>query len=317
MKYDLNKDPAAKTLIDQLVAEGMSVRKVAEESGVPYGQVRGYLSRRQVPSITPPPDSGPAILLYDIETAPALAWMWGAYNENIIAIEQDWYLLSVAYKWLGQDKIEFTSIFQDVNFVPNTDDDRLVANTIKLLFDAADMTVAHNGDRFDKRKVNARLLYHGIDPPEPYQTFDTAKVSRRYFANYLNSLKDLGRLHDIGAKVEHEGFSLWRKCMAGDPDAWARMEAYNRQDIVVMENLYNLLSPWAGTPGTPGGINQAFFSDEKQICPKCGHDKLTKRGFHRTLVSEFQTYQCKRCRGYSRARKRESQARDGGPGLVG
>ena len=48
-----------------------------------------------------PPAGGPAILVYDIETAPAKVFTWAAYDQNIIDIEEDWYVLSVAYRWVG------------------------------------------------------------------------------------------------------------------------------------------------------------------------------------------------------------------------
>jgi DNA polymerase III epsilon subunit-like protein len=237
-------------------------------------------------------------LLYDIETAPALAWMWSAYDANIVSIEQDWYMLSFAYRWLGSDETHFVSLPDDPTWVGDSPDDKYVVERLALAFDKADILVAHNGDRFDVRKTNARILWHGMDPPSPYQTVDTTKVARRYFANYMNSLKDLGRLYELGKKMPNEGFELWRKCMAGDPEAWAVMEAYNRQDIEVLEKLYLKLRPWI-----ENHPNQALISHNNTACPKCGSTQgFVKRGVKRTRVSAFQTLQCVSCRGYSRER---------------
>jgi len=307
----MSLQPIDQRRIDAAVKNGASVRGAARETGLNYGAVRGYLAKRQVPTIAPPPPGEPAVLLYDIETAPALAWMWSAYDANVIAIEKDWYLLSVAYRWLGSDDTYFVSIYQDPKFYPDTQDDLYLAERIKLLFDAADVLVAHNGDRFDQRKVNARLLWHDLGPASPYKTVDTAKQARRYFANYMNSLKDLGRLYNLGSKLENEGFSLWRKCMAGDPAAWATMEAYNRQDIEVMEKLYLKLRPWMQGAGAAPNPN---FQSETPVCTHCGSDKLQKRGVRTTSVSTFQTYQCGDCKGYSRSRLSDRDALK--PGLV-
>jgi hypothetical protein len=258
--------------------------------------------------ITPPPADEPRVLLYDIETAPALVWVWNQWQTNVIATEHDWYMLCFAYRWLGQDKTGFVSVFQDTTFKPDMADDRYVAERLAYLFDQADCTVAHNGDKFDRRKANARFLYHGIDPPSPYATVDTKKESARYFANYSNALNELGRLLGIGRKQEHRGFQLWRDCMAGNPTAWVDMEEYNRQDIELLEGLYLRMLPWFGSPGAGGGgINRALWTTDPDVdtCPKCGSHHLEHRGRHRTRFSVFQTLHCMDCGGWSRKPFRE------------
>lgn len=265
--------------------------------------------------LIPPPSVGPAILMYDIETAPAAAWVWSQWNTNAIAIEQDWYMLSFAYKWLNDSKMGFVSIFQDPAFYPDTTDDRFVAERLASLFDRADVIVAHNGDKFDKKKANQRFLFHEIDPPSPYQTIDTKKVVCSEFAHMSNALKELGRIHELGDKTQHTGFELWRECMRGDAKFWKTMEKYNRQDVTLLEKVYIKLLPWMSLPGKAATVNYGFWSDGKMVCPNCGHDHLTQRGVHRTLVSEFPTYRCDRCHTYSRARKRSPQT-DGGVKLV-
>jgi len=244
-------------------------------------------------------------------------WVWNQWKTNVIATEQDWYMLCFSYKWLGQDSAGFVSIFQDPAFTADTDNDRHVVERLHTLFNQADATVAHNGDKFDRRKANARFLYHGLAPPSPYQTVDTKKESARYCANYSNSLNELGRLLGIGQKQEHEGFSLWRRCMAGDPAAWADMERYNRQDLELLEGLYLRLLPWLGSPGMGPAVNQALWRPELDRCPKCGFDGGgrnwgVRRGKYRTRFSVFIAIQCKSCGGYSRSRFREK----GHPGAV-
>lgn len=262
-----------------------------------------------------PPEVGPAILLYDIETAPALGYVWGMFDQNVISLEQDWYMLSFAYKWLNTDEIGFVSIFQDPRFKPDTDNDCFVAERLAALFDRADVVVAHNGNKFDRKKSNQRFLYWDIDPPSPYQMIDTLQVAKKEFSHYSNALKELGRVHELGDKEHHTGFELWRECMAGNPEFWKTMEKYNRQDVVLLEKVYTKMLPWIGMPGKAAHPNYGFWYKGEMVCPKCGHTKLTQKGVHRTLVSEFPTYQCDRCRGYSRFRKRAPQE-DGGVRLV-
>jgi hypothetical protein len=255
-----------------------------------------------------PPKDGPAILLYDIETAPALCWDWTPWQSNVVAVEQDPYMLSFAYKWLEQKRVGFVSIRQDPKFKPDTDNDFHVAVRLARLMDRAHIVIAHNGDKFDRKKLNTALRKHDLDPPSPYRTIDTLKAAKREFSFFKNNLNELGRSLDLGGKVPHNGFDLWRDCMRGDRRAWKLMEKYNKQDVVLLEKLYLKLRPWIGLPGTKAHPNLGFWThDEKPTCPKCGGKRLWKRGIHRTTVSEFQTFQCQGCKGYSRSRIRESQ----------
>jgi hypothetical protein len=253
---------------------------------------------------------GPRILIFDIETAPVVGYVWQPWKTNLIAIKEDWYLLSFAYKWLGED----TTYYHQK--AARKGDDRVLTKQLHSLLDRADIVVAHNLDKFDLRKANARFLYHDLPPVSPIMQIDTLKEAKRYFANTYNSLNGLGELLEVGAKKEHSGFSLWLGCMENDEEAWARMAEYNIEDVELLERVYLRLRPYMGTPGKKGHPNLGFWNPGETTCPKCGGTELTKRGKHRTTVSEFQTYQCKTCGGYSRVRTRDSQADGRGVRLV-
>jgi len=244
---------------------------------------------------------GPRILLYDIETAPALGWVWDMWNTNVLGIKQDWYILCYAYKWIGDNQTWFITDHGKRN-------DRELVRNLRALFDEADIVIAHNGDKFDQRKANARFQYYNMPPPSPYQTIDTLKEDRRYFNRMSHSLKHLPALAGMKAKkMRGHDFQLWLDCMDGDEGAWKYMREYTLADVEALEELYLKLRPWIGTPGKAAHPNLGHWANGDVVCAKCGYDKLTKRGFHRTSVSVFQTYQCKRCKGYTRDRKRETQ----------
>ena len=283
--------------------------KMLEDAGM-VDNYRGGIDRL---GLLHPPDDGPAILLYDIETAPALCWMWTAYNANVVAIEQDWYLLCFAYRWLGNGGTGFVAITDNPTFTPDSSDDQNVAEALAVLFDRADITVAHNGDRFDTRKANAAFSRNQLIPPSPYQTIDTLKESRRYFGHYKHNLDDLGRVYELGEKTRHTGFDLWRKCMAGDPDSWATMEDYNRQDVELLERLYLEIRPWIGTPGKKAHPNLGHWFKGERVCTNCGSDRLIPASTpHRGSVSEWEAWRCLDCGHNSRARVRKTQRGTGG-----
>ena len=147
------------------------------------------------------------ILYYDIETAPNLSYVWGQYEQNVIAHVSEWHMLCVSYKWEGQKRAQVCALddFPD-EFKKDPENDVHVAKKLFDLFDEADIVIAHNGDRFDRRKANARFVYHNFGPPSPYKTVDTLKIARKEFMFNSNKLNHLGQHLGPGEKVSTDGF---------------------------------------------------------------------------------------------------------------
>lgn len=268
-----------------------------------------------------PDGDGPHILLYDIETMAAEGYMWNLWNTNIIRVKHDWYMLSFAYKWLDEDEVRFVALWDDPKFTRRKTyrDDWHVAVRLHALFDHADVIIAHNGDKFDRRKANARFVQHDLTPPSPYRTIDTKKESARYTAQLSNSLANLCEQWGFGGKVEHPGFDMWVGAAAGERRWTDLMEEYNRHDITLLEFVYYKLRGWMGTPGNYRGVNYGFWAKGQTVCAGCGSTNLrkegTRMGYYRTIVSEFQRFQCRDCGNWGRARKRESQINEDGENI--
>ena len=241
--------------------------------------------------------SEPRILIWDIETAPALVYVWSQWQTNVIATKEDWYMLSVAYRWQGEDEIHFVRKAKAKN------DDRGLVMKVHKLLDEADVVVAHNGDRFDWTKAYARFLFHDLGPVSPTILIDTKKETKRHFNLYSNSLKEIARYLGIDQqKMKNSGWDLWDGCMHNDEESWVEMELYNRQDVVVLEEVYYKLAPYMNHPGTTGNRYNAQAWLGTYVCtkPNCGSSDLSPKGWHRTKASAFRTVQCNSCRGYSR-----------------
>lgn len=232
------------------------------------------------------------IALLDIETAPSLGWVWEAYDTNVIAFEQNWFLLSFAYKFLEDDAITCHSLPDYPNYKKDRTDDTLLVEDLWRVFDEADIIVAHNGDAFDVKKSNARFIAHGMPPPSPYKTIDTLKIAKKHFKFESNRLDALGRFLDLGVKVPHTGFELWKGCMRGDAQAWAKMVEYNVQDVALLEKVFVKLRPWASS--LP---NLALYSDTPGdcVCPSCGSDHVQRRGLAYARTTKRQRFQCVSC----------------------
>ena len=221
------------------------------------------------------------ILLIDIEISPACGWTWGPkFDTSIIEFIEPWYILSVAYKWLGQ-KCEVIAI--------DTHSEKEVVKKIHQLLSSCEVAVAHNGDKFDFKKLNTRFLHFGLAPPPPFRTIDTRTIARQRFGFYSNSLNDIAKELGIGEKVHHEGFALWKRCMARDKGAFVVMKKYNVRDVELLERVYLRFRPWIK--------NHPHISDGS-LCSRCGSDKIQSRGFRRTVATIRKRYQCQNCLGW-------------------
>lgn len=231
----------------------------------------------------------PRILIYDIETSPLLSWNWGIYEQNAIRVKQDWYMLSFAYKWYGEEETHFVGLPDFKTFNYNKRNDKKLVGALADLMNEADVTVAHNGDAFDMKKLNARLIQHGYQPPKESKAVDTLKIARSKFKFTSNKLDDLGEYLNVGRKVKHEGIGLWFSCMEGDLDAWQRMKEYNLQDVDLLEKVYVKLRPWAKT-----APNLAMISNRTDICPVCGADEgFFKNGYRYKNQNKYRAWRCK------------------------
>lgn len=241
----------------------------------------------------------PRILLWDIESFAIRGYSWGLYDQRILAVDEDWFILSFAWKWLGDKRVNVLGLDDFDGYRKNKTSDKALMAKAHELMSEADIIVAHNGTSFDTKKVQTRLIANGFPPPKPFREVDTLRIAKRHFAFSSNRLGDLCKAMGIGAKGDPGGFETWLACRAGDPKAWARMKRYNKQDVVILEQLYLKLRPWSNNHP-----NMALLSDKPSACPKCGSTKgMVSRGWSAAgSVSRRRRYECLSCRGYSSGR---------------
>lgn len=227
------------------------------------------------------------IVFLDVENTPSVGYVWGKYDQTVNEFKSDWFMLSFAYKVLGEKTTRFHGLIDYPSFQKNKEDDKKLMQDLWKVLDEADIIIGHNVDRFDIRKANARFLIHGMPPPSPYRTVDTLKVSRKSFKFNSNSLDDLAASLGIGRKLKHLGFALWLGCMNGDAKSWATMRKYNIKDVDLLEQVYFTMRPWATGHAN---VNKGGFA-----CPTCGSTEVQKRGWSYTALRQKRRYQCTSC----------------------
>lgn len=234
------------------------------------------------------------ILVWDVETAPMLAYIWQAKTEyvNPNAITHESFMLTWAAKWLDEDRIFFGRL---TSAEAKAQDDTRIVSKLGELVRQADVAVAHNGDRFDVPKLNTRLLLQGQEPLGPVRTIDTLKKAKSTFRFASNKLDYIAQQLGVGAKLP-TGFDLWVRAYHGEAKALREMDHYCRQDVKVLEGVFNKMRPYV--KGLPRLIDAGH--EGEMACPNCGSDHLQSRGYDRTNASTFRRFQCQDCRRWCR-----------------
>lgn len=243
----------------------------------------------------------PHILVIDIETSPIEALVWDLWDQNVSldAIQSDWTILAYCAKWLDKKTLVYEST--GGRGADKVRDDSVLLKGLWNLLDYADIVVAQNGNRFDVRKINARLLLAGFGPYSPIRVIDTLSVSKKYFGLSSHKLAWLSKLLTDTPKLDHRnypGFELWTECLKDNPKAWKEMERYNKRDVIACEQLYLRQRPWIKDHPNIG----AYSGKTEHECPKCGSKKVQKRGTSITQNGRYARYQCSSCGGWSRSK---------------
>lgn len=242
----------------------------------------------------------PKILIFDIETAPILAYVWSLWDQNVglNQIKSDWHVLSWSAKWLkGPDGTVYGPhskvMYMDQRKVKDVQDDKKLMQAIRELLDEADIVITQNGKSFDQKKLNARFFLHKIKRPSSFKHVDTKEIAKKVFGFTSNRLEYMSETFNKKYKKQKHkkfaGFELWTECLAGNPQAWKEMEKYNKYDVLSLEELYLGLQPWDNS------INMNLYSDDVTTRCSCGSEDFRKNGYAYTSVGKFQRYYCGKC----------------------
>lgn len=254
--------------------------------------------------------ASPIITTIDIELFPIEAHVWKLFDNNVglNQIQQDWTVMSFAAKRLDPRAPTRSLLarkratdYMDVSAKADIRDDSELVQALWHILHDSDVIIGHNMRRFDIRKIRARMLSLGMQPPSPCRVIDTLELAKSAGAFTSNKLEYLSAELTEAKKSTHKnypGHSLWTACMAHDARAWAECKSYNIMDVLSTEELYLKLRPWATQ-----AVNLATYIDPETVaCPVCGSEHVTEDGYSFTNVSKYQRYHCQECGAWSRSR---------------
>jgi len=275
--------------IIKLKGEGLSSRSIAKKISCGKSTVNNYWNKyiennKDVEQLV----KKPRTLVLDLESAPSVVVAFQRFKINVgqdAVLREGGWLLSYAYKWLGEDGKAVGNVLTPDEAI-NADDSGLCMELWELV-EQSDAILYHNGLNFDLPLMKARMIVNGLPPIRKVRSIDSLQLAKEFKLN-SNKLDSLCRQLDIGAKLEHSGISLWVDCMKGDPVALSHILTYNKQDVDILEELYLYLAPYSTRHP-----NMAVNLGDKVRCNICCSDKVKPTGnIISTNLSSFEEYSC-------------------------
>lgn len=260
------------------------------------------------PKYVKPPRSkdsvgSPKILFLDIETTPLEVLLWDTGKQYVghSAIEKDRSVLSWSAKWKGSKEV----MYHDTRGRRDKRDDRLVVKSAYRVLSEADVVIWQNGKRFDEKVLNSRFLKYGLGEASTFQSVDTLQILKQRFKLPSYSLGYVVEFLKVGAKFTqrpegYNGMELWRKCLDGDPKGFRVMEKYNSMDVIILEKVWDVISPWAR------GVNYVNRNLYVEVDSKgemkqgytcqCGSTEFYRNGYSETTTGRYLKWGCKVCK---------------------
>ena len=240
----------------------------------------------------------PRLLFYDIETSHNIVATFNLFEHGPInhqAILQERFIICASWKWSDESKVHSVSILDGKEGIPG---DRVVVQALHKVLSEADAIVGHYADNFDIKFFNTRALANGLQPIHDVIQIDTYKIAKRKFKFNSNRLDYIAKFLGFEGK-KHLGLDCWLSCLSGDRSAIKQMLAYNRHDVVILEQIYRVLAPFVPSP-----INHQLFNPNA-ACPRCGGSDVMCRGWAFAKTRRYQRFQCKSCTGWFQSHKSE------------
>jgi hypothetical protein len=269
--------------------------------------------------------SGPLIMAYDIECAPALVWTYDLWPKaiGIDQIVEHPRMVSFAAQF-EQDGKRKAMVYRSEFHHGRTE----MLDTLHEMFDKADIVMGWNNKSFDDPYVMGEFALEEMGRPSPFQSIDLMRVEKKHFRlmsrkldyaarrfvddqkDGVNALRIWLEIKELERQIHEVGFGEgFDADLLGDlhrrlKRLWDKFARYNKQDVALLWKVRDEFLPWVDE------LNFNNFQEDgvaQIVCAKCGSTNLHRRGLYRTGVSTFQVYRCEHGH-QTRALKRQSGA---------
>ena len=228
----------------------------------------------------------PKILLFDIETQAPIFRSWNPYPKFIPhkMLVKDWCIICWSAKWLYEAEVHNDKMTPEESIVRN---DERVVRSLWDMIDEADIIIAHNLKKFDKKKANSRFLFYKMNPPSHYNMVDTLEATKSQFGETYNGLDFLSSKFNGEGKLKTD-IDLWIACDDGDGDAIDEMSSYCDKDVFILEDYYLTIRKWIKSHP-----NLSLYVDACEArCPNCGSANIVDGGDYVTPANRYPGFRC-------------------------
>ena len=200
--------------------------------------------------------------------------------------------ICAAARWYGEEDVMFAAEWEVGGY------DGFMRRVWEWV-DEADILIGHNMAAFDSKHLMSGWAEMGLPAPSPFKVIDTLKIARGSLNMESNTLDSLAKRLGVESKSDKYDVRVAQAAVAGDREAQARIEDYNRGDIVASEALFDRLRPYA--KGVP---HLGMWTDDELACPSCGHTMTATGKTVHANVQRYEHLHCPNCGAHARGTAR-------------
>ena len=190
----------------------------------------------------------PKALFYDIEST-NLSASFGT-------------ILCIGYKWLGHPKVHVPTILDHAK--GGMLDDKGLVKAFSAVWNSSDYAIGHYSQRFDLPMITTKLVKYDLPPLAPIPHIDTWRIARRELKMHSNRLAALAEYFGCESQKTPITFDDWLHAAHGDKKALKAVVEHCRLDVLVLEEVFLKLRPWAREEP----VRQLFVEDSPKR-PTC------------------------------------------------
>lgn len=225
-------------------------------------------------------------------------------NENIFIFDIETahldgnrgHILCAAGKYLGDSRVYSWSLADRESWgkTPKSlPDDRGILTQLVPFLENARVVVAYYGGygKFDVPFVNTRLLANGMKPLKQLTVVDPYQIAKGKLKLARNNLDSVATLLGCQHHKTHLPWEDWDKAKYGDRKAMRSLIKYNKNDVVLLEEVYIKLLPLFKSHPPTAAVGALSKSD---ACRVCGNPTYSK-GWRYLTKTRVHDVVCKSC----------------------
>ena len=200
--------------------------------------------------------------------------------------------ICAAARWYGEEDVMFAAEWEVGGY------DAFMRQVWSWV-DEADILIGHNMAAFDSKHLMSGWAEMGLPAPSPFKVIDTLKIARGSLNMESNTLDSLAKRLGVESKSDKYDVRVAQAAVNGDREAQARIEDYNRGDIVASEALFDRLRPYARNIPHLG-----MWTDDELACPSCGSTMAATGKTVHANVQKYEHLHCPNCGAHARGTAR-------------